>query len=126
LRWTASDAFQAHEIAGLKPNPLYLQGMSRVGCMPCINAGKDEILEISKRFPGHIDRIEYWESVVAQSSKRQEASFFPDPVRDAHLKKRGIRAVVEWSQTQRGGQNVDWIRVHEEPKACSSAYGLCE
>jgi 3'-phosphoadenosine 5'-phosphosulfate sulfotransferase (PAPS reductase)/FAD synthetase len=126
LRWTAADAFQAHEIAGLKPNPLYLQGMSRVGCMPCINAGKDEILEISKRFPGHIDRIEYWESVVAQSSKRQEASFFPDPVRDAHLKKRGIRAVVEWSQTQRGGQNVDWIRVHEEPKACSSAYGMCE
>jgi hypothetical protein len=34
--------------------------------------------------------------------------------------------VVEWSKTQRGGVNVDWIRVTEEPKACDSAYGLCE
>jgi 3'-phosphoadenosine 5'-phosphosulfate sulfotransferase (PAPS reductase)/FAD synthetase len=126
LRWTAADVFQAAEIYGLAPNPLYLQGMSRVGCMPCVNAGKDEVLEISKRFPGHIDRIEYWETMVAASSKRQEASFFPDPDRDAHLNKRGIRKVVEWSKTQRGGQKMDWIRINEEPKACASAYGLCE
>lgn len=126
LRWTAADCFEAHRIAGLEPNPLYMQGMSRVGCMPCINAGKDEVLEISKRFPGHIDRIEYWERAVAMASKRMEASFFPDPDRDAHLNKRGIRNVVEWSKTQRGGQLIDWIRVTEEPKACQSAYGLCE
>lgn len=94
--------------------------------MPCIHASKDEILEISKRFPGHIDRIEYWERAVAMASKRQEASFFPDPERDAHLDKRGIRKVIEWSKTKRGGQNLDWIRITEEPRACESAYGLCE
>lgn len=126
LRWTAADVFEAADCYGLKPNPLYLQGMTRVGCMPCINAGKDEVLEISKRFPGHIDRIEMWERSVAMASKRMEASFFPDPDRDAHLNKRGIRNVVEWSKTQRGGQHIDWIRVTEEPKACQSAYGLCE
>lgn len=126
LRWTAADAFEAHVIAGLRPNPLYTQGMTRVGCMPCINASKDEVLEISKRFPGHIDRIEMWEARVAMASKRMEASFFPDPNRDAHLNKRGIRNVVAWSQTQRGGKSVDWIRLTEEPKACASAYGLCE
>lgn len=126
LRWTAADCFEAHRIAGLDPNPLYRQGMTRVGCMPCINAGKDEVLEISKRFPGHIDRIAMWEARVAQASKRGESSFFPDPDRDTHLNKRGIHNVVAWSQTQRGGQNVDWIRLIEEPKACASAYGLCE
>jgi 3'-phosphoadenosine 5'-phosphosulfate sulfotransferase (PAPS reductase)/FAD synthetase len=126
LRWTAADVFEAADLYGLKPNPLYLQGMTRVGCLPCINAGKDEILEISKRFPEHIDRIEAWEAAVAQASKRMEASFFPDPIRDAHLDKRGIRKVVEWSKTQRGGQLMDWIRINEEPKACESAYGLCE
>lgn len=125
LRWKASDCFEAHRIVGLEPNDLYRQGMTRVGCMPCINASKDEVLEISKRFPGHIDRIEYWESRVAAASKRQEASFFKDPTRDAHLNKRGIRNVVEWSKTQRGGRLVDFIRL-EEPKACESAYGLCE
>lgn len=126
LRWTAFDVFEAAGCYDLKPNPLYLQGMTRVGCMPCINAGKDEVLEISKRFPGHIDRIEMWEHTVAMASKRMEASFFPDPDRDAHLNKRGIRNVVEWSKTQRGGQLMDFIRINEEPRACESAYGLCE
>lgn len=126
LRWTAADAFEAHALYGVKPNPLYTMGMTRVGCMPCINASKDEILEISKRFPGHIDRIEYWELMVAMASKRKAASFFPDPDSDAHLNRRGIRNVVEWSKTKRGGQLMDFIRINEEPKACESAYGLCE
>lgn len=126
LRWNAADAFEAASLYGLKPNPLYTMGMTRVGCMPCINAGKDEILEISKRFPQHIDRIEEWERLVAITSKRLESSFFTDPTRDAHLNKRGIRNIVEWSKTQRGGQLLDFIRVYEEPKACESAYGLCE
>jgi len=65
-------------------------------------------------------------TTVATASKRQAASFFPDPDRDAHLNKRGIRNVVEWSKTQRGGQLLDWIRISEAPKACESAYGLCE
>lgn len=126
LRWTAADAFEAGRIYRLDPNPLYRQNMTRVGCMPCINASKDEMLEISKRFPGHIDRIAYWERCVALASRRQMASFFPDPDRDEHLNKRGIRNVVEWSKTKRGGQLIDWIKVHEEPRACESAYGLCE
>lgn len=126
LRWRADDTFEAAALHGLRPNPLYRLGMTRVGCMPCINANKDEILEISKRFPGHIDRIEYWEHLVSQTTKREGASFFPDPERDAHLNRRGIRNVVEWSKTKRGGQLMDFIRINEESKACESAYGLCE
>lgn len=126
LRWKAADCFDAHRLAGLEPNSLYKEGMGRVGCMPCINADKDEVLAISKRFPHHIDRIEYWEMSVGLASRRMQASFFPDPDRDAHLNKRGIRNMVEWSKTKRGGKLVDWIRLTEEPRACESAYGLCE
>jgi 3'-phosphoadenosine 5'-phosphosulfate sulfotransferase (PAPS reductase)/FAD synthetase len=126
LRWTAADCFEAHRVVGLEPNPLYLQGMTRVGCMPCVNASKGEVLEISKRFPGHIDRIEYWEATVAAASRRQEASFFPDPHRDSHLSKRGIRNYVGWASTGQGGHTLDWIKISEEPRACESAYGLCE
>lgn len=68
LRWKAADCFEAGRLVGLEPNPLYLQGMTRVGCMPCINCSKDEVLEISKRFPGHIDRIAYWDAQVACES----------------------------------------------------------
>ena len=33
LRWTVADVIEAHRTAGLELNPLYSQGMSRVGCM---------------------------------------------------------------------------------------------
>ena len=44
---------------------------------------------------------------------------------------RGIRNMVEWSQTGRGGHSFDWIKVMGEDDgpdgpACSSVYGLCE
>jgi 3'-phosphoadenosine 5'-phosphosulfate sulfotransferase (PAPS reductase)/FAD synthetase len=128
LRWNVDQVFAQHRKHGIEPNPLYRLGMSRVGCFPCINAAKDEVLQISKRAPEHIDRIEEWERIVSACSRRSLASFFPSPTKDNRAELRGtnIRAYVEWSKTQRGGRMVDWIKVHEEPAACASAYGLCE
>lgn len=125
-RWTAADCFEAMALVGLEPNPLYKEGFLRVGCFPCINEDKDGVLNISKRYPHHIERIEYWEATVGLASKGGEATFFAAPERSDHLKLRGIRNYVEWAKTKRGGQLMDWIRIHEEPKACESAYGLCE
>lgn len=127
LRWTAADVFEAHRAAGLKPNPLYSLGADRVGCMPCINSGKDEVLNISKRFPAHIDRIEEWELVCGMASKRQNATFFPAPGDNDTAYERGnVRQVVEWSKTKRGGKLYDLFRVNDESAACSSSFGLCE
>lgn len=127
LRWTAADVFEAHRLMGWKPNPLYSLGAVRVGCMPCINAGKDEILNISKRFPEHIDRIAEWEVIMGQVSKRGSSTFFYVPGENETAFERGnVRQVVEWSQTQRGGKSYDWIRLTEEVSACTSSYGLCE
>lgn len=127
-RWTALDTFEAHRAVGVLPNPLYKLGMSRVGCMPCINANKAEIAEIARRFPEHIDRIEEWEGAVCSAGKRADiSSFFPAP-EDGRGDRMGrnIRQVVRWSQTTRGGMQFDLIRATEELPACSSAYGLCE
>ena len=123
---TAEQVFAIAARHGIKPNPLYTMGMSRVGCMPCINAAKAEVLEISSRFPDHIERINSWEESVGQCSKRNQASFFPDPDRDAHLNKRGIYNVVEWSKTTRGGRQFNLLTAANEPGHCSSSYGLCE
>jgi len=127
IRWRAADTFEAMTAAGIEPNPLYKLGMSRVGCMPCINAAKLEVREIAKRFPEHIDRIEEWELAVQMASKRGGASFFPAPTGDDRGMQRGntIRAYVQWSKTSRGWRTED-LFANEEPKACSSAYGLCE
>ena len=127
LRWTAADVFEAHKLAGIKPNTLYLLGCDRVGCMPCINANKDEVLNISKRWPEHVERIAEWERIVATASKRGYSTFFPAPGDNETAMERGsIEKVVRWSQTQRGGKLLDMFRVYDEPVACASSYGLCE
>ena len=126
-KWTAAMVFDQHRKHGIKPNPLYMQGMGRVGCMPCVNARKDEVLEISKRFPQHIERIAEWEQIVSRASKRANATFFPAPGENETANERGnIREVVRWSQTSRGLSNFDMFRVLEDSPQCASAYGLCE
>ena len=132
LDWTADDAFAMHRKHGIKHNPLYEMGMGRVGCMPCINCRKDELLEISKRFPEAIDRIREWEAAVGQASKRGGSTFFAAAHQGDNITTEqavaiaNIDAVVEWSQTSRGGKQFDFIRIDENGPACSSIYGLCE
>ena len=126
LEWTADDCFAMHRRHGVKHNPLYEMGMGRVGCMPCINCRKDELLEISKRFPEVIDRIEQWEWAVKEASKRQGATFFTAPSDDSEWSAtQTIRVFVEWSKTARGGKQFDFLRMDDGP-ACTSIYGLCE
>lgn len=132
LNWTADECFAMHRKHGVEHNPLYAQGMGRVGCMPCIHARKDELLEISKRFPEEIDRVEQWEAIVRQVSKTDSATFFTaselgaSSAADVTPEKHGIRAKVEWSKTSRGKQNLDMFRSDERIELCSSIYGLCE
>ncbi len=125
-RWKAESCFEAMAYMGVKPNPLYTMGMRRVGCMPCINANKDEIANIDKRWPEVINRIEAWEDAVNRASKRQGASFFPAPADGrGDLRGRNIRDYVQWAKTSYGGRQYDLLKAGEA-LACSSAYGLCE
>ncbi|WP_085630760.1 phosphoadenosine phosphosulfate reductase family protein [Pseudomonas sp. R16(2017)] len=137
LKWDVPAVFEAHRYMGIKPNPLYSQGMGRVGCMPCINCRKDELREIALRFPEAIDRIERWERLVQQASKRGAATFFAGS-NAKHPKGSiagmtaievmeiaSIRQAVEWSKTTRGGIQYDLLIATDE-NACSSAYGLCD
>ena len=129
LRWTARDVFQAHELVGIRPNPLYLEGMERVGCMPCINCSKLELREIARRFPQHIERIAEWERLVSAVCRpRSPVSFFHMGTQGHAGQDSTIHSVVEWSRTGRGGRQFDLLALHdlESPAQCSSAYGLCE
>jgi 3'-phosphoadenosine 5'-phosphosulfate sulfotransferase (PAPS reductase)/FAD synthetase len=125
--WTALQVFDFCSRKSVLPNPLYTQGMGRVGCMPCINCRKDELLEISKRFPGEIDRIEQWERLVKNASKRNGATFFPAPSDNPQWSsKQTILVKVEWSKTGSGGKTLDMFRSLNDESVCASIYGLCE
>lgn len=122
LDWTAADVFAFHAKHNVDPNPLYKQGMGRVGCMPCIMARKAELLEISKRFPEQIERVREWERIVSQASKTGFSTLFPSA--NGHGEG-GIDEEVRWSKTSFGGRQMTIDAILEAP-SCSSLYGLCE
>jgi 3'-phosphoadenosine 5'-phosphosulfate sulfotransferase (PAPS reductase)/FAD synthetase len=151
IHWTAQNVFSYAAARGLPPNPLYLQGMGRVGCFPCINAAKPELGEIGRRYPEVIERLLLWERIVAAASKRQRATFFtPDvtpegsalgakvkAVRDAGGDADALSAVsdwpdaarvFDWAKTTRGGRQYDLMQwgQSDDGLSCSSQYGLCE
>lgn len=135
VEWSAMDVFAYCASKGIEPNPLYKQGMGRVGCMPCVNAKKSEVKEIAARFSSHIDRIGQWEYLVCQAAKNGFSTFFNSGNTHVELKGKSdsqifgeanIWQTVQWAQTSRGGKQFSLLTALDEPTACSSAYGLCE
>jgi 3'-phosphoadenosine 5'-phosphosulfate sulfotransferase (PAPS reductase)/FAD synthetase len=134
LSWTAEQVFDFHRKHGIDWNPLYEKGMGRVGCMPCINANKSELAAIANQFPEVIDRIEAWERLVSETSKRDSSTFFPSvndstvsADDDVHHTTHGIRRIVDWANTARGGRQRNLIATdYDDGATCRSIYGLCE
>ncbi|QIF43993.1 phosphoadenosine phosphosulfate reductase family protein [Aeromonas veronii] len=137
LTWTAQDVFEFHRKHGVKWNPLYEQGLSRVGCMPCIMCRKDELREIANRWPEEIERVAEWERLVSMASKRGASSFYGPRVagggqsvemmtHEEAQELLNINRVVDWSMTGRGGKTFDMFARLVPDVGCSSAYGLCD
>lgn len=136
LKWTHEDVFALAKRHGIKPNPLYQQGCSRVGCMPCIHAKKSELAEIFARWPEEIARVAEWERLVAACSRRGNSMFFPTTHDPRRAEKRievitveeyGIASYRDWAMTTRGGSQFDLLAATNDKTVCSSVYaGVCE
>ncbi|KAA8727902.1 phosphoadenosine phosphosulfate reductase family protein [Ewingella americana] len=136
LHWLHGDVFALAKRHNVKPNPLYEQGCSRVGCMPCIHARKSELAEIFSRWPEEIARVAAWEKLVAACSRRGNSTFFPstqDPRKSekrigfVSLESHGIETYRDWALTTRGGSQFDLFAGINEPSVCNSVYaGVCE
>lgn len=132
VAWTAAQTFDLMRRAGIEPNPLYAQGMGRVGCSPCINVGKDELLEWSRRWPEEVDRVAAWERLVCACSKQGFSSLLHKTdwsktvqTREHVYNTERIEQQILWAATSRGGKQFDLERAMPR-SACSSVYGLCE
>lgn len=127
---------------GVPANPLYGWGLKRVGCFPCINCAKAELALVDTVFPDQIDRLEEWERLVSEACKRGYATFFAivnDPVMAEEwdelkragdaiarfgLDQFGVRRMVEWAKTDRGGRQYPLFG--REPSQACNAWGACE
>jgi 3'-phosphoadenosine 5'-phosphosulfate sulfotransferase (PAPS reductase)/FAD synthetase len=132
-KWSAEDTFAIARRHGLKPNPLYTMGMKRVGCMPCIMAGKDELREIFRRFPDVVERLEEWEALVSKASRRGISTFMAaDKIPGKADNRAHIRAIEAWTRTGRGGRQFDMMAAigdsefETSPDRCVSRYSVCE
>lgn len=131
VEWTAMQAVEFATLHEILANPLYSMGMSRVGCFPCINAGKDELRQMAARFPAHMERIAEWERLVSTACKRGYSTFMSDahPAKDRRtiFAELNIWTRIEWAKTTRGGKQFSLLNDLEDGSdSCSSVYGLCE
>lgn len=124
---TTEEVFAGLKYYGLEPNPLYGLGFTRVGCLPCINANKNEIRLISELFPERIDNIREWERIVGGASRRGMNSFFHARTKglanQEAYKEARIDNTVLWSKTARGGKQYEMPNIS---KACLLSEGMCE
>jgi hypothetical protein len=115
--WTKQDCFDYVQAYGERVNPLYALGFTRVGCAPCINSGKDDLVNWARRFPDMIEKVRGWEARVGRT-------FFAPIVPGLPIN--WIDDVVRWAGTGRGGTQGDLLKMYVPLAACESKYGLCE
>lgn len=70
IKWTANKVFDYIFSSGIKANPLYYEGFSRVGCFPCIMCTHSEIRLIAETYKDRIDEIRNFEHKISRT-------FFP-------------------------------------------------
>ena len=135
IRWTLNDVWAIHKRHGIRRNPLYDQGLKRVGCFPCIMGRKSELRIIAERFPEAIDKLREWERIVGGASKTGAATWFPanrlgwagDP---ATIGDFGIDTAADWAKTTYGGKQYDLLTINErevvDAGSSCDEWGACE
>ena len=140
--WTADDVFAIHARHGIEPNPLYKQGMKRVGCWPCIMANKQQLRASFMLDPELLQRLRHLEArvnVVAAASLAEKGKppmprslFRTDKCPARYHSGRATTAkgveftyptiddIHRWAMDDSAPDDPD------EDGGCVSMYGLCE
>lgn len=138
IGWSTDDVIAIHRRHGLAPNPLYLQGATRVGCWPCIFARKAEIRLLAESDPGRIALIRELEREMTVALKQRvaergeeqrwsELTYFQGPSKKARQNRETwpIDKAALWSMTARGGRQFEMFAPDFGAEGCMR-WGLCE
>lgn len=116
LRWDEAMVFAYLKDFGVPPNPLYAAGYGRVGCYPCIHAGK---VELARLEDWAWDKLSEWETRIGRSW------FSAGMIPGVHIPT--IDNVREWSKTSHGGRQFNLFRTDvADVPSCMSTWGACE
>lgn len=118
IDWTLEQVFAEHHTYGLPIHPLYKLGAERVGCWPCVKAGKDELALLGRLDPDRVEEIRVLEKETdttmfcLERTRKGVREYLPTP----------IDGVIAWARTSRGGLK---LALFPEPSGCAR-WGLCE
>lgn len=114
---TFDDVIAMHSESGIAPNPLYLQGASRVGCFPCIYSRKSEIDQVARLWPERIQQIEDLEIELSDAAQKK---WDKDPEFRKKIRHKVIRRLAYVRTLEPAG--VDW----QQFKAFDSGTGTID
>lgn len=120
--WTAEQCFNMMRNCGIKPNPLYLMGASRVGCFPCVLVNQRELKMLS------VTRPEVRARIVELETASRRSFFKPGFIPDRFCT--GIDKGVRFPTAQDVFRYIDSVDEDQLPllpaRSCMSVYNLCE
>lgn len=128
VTWSISDVIAIHARHGLKMNPLYALGASRVGCWPCIHTRKSEIALVAEIDPARIDAIGALERELTEAARarangaplKYNRTMFNYHGGDNRHVQMWMAQAVEWARSKRG----EW-----QPEGAGAGcmrHGMCE
>ena len=121
FNWSAQEVIDYILDAGVEPNPLYKQGMARVGCFPCIMCRKQEAKLCLND--------EYGYNRLKQAEEEIGRSFFAPSYIPDRFQSNGEYPTVDEvkSYVNRDDVGMNDMFEPEEGYSCMSLYhGLCE
>jgi len=121
LNFTFRDVVEIHQRHGLRPNPLYLRGATRVGCWPCVFANKYD-LRLLAQDAERVELIRSLESEITEARGRPVAMFAPKIGGDETPWP--IDRVLEWA-CKPGHDKRELFGRGERIRGCSK-WGLCD
>ena len=136
IDWSKQDVIDIHHRHNLKPNPLYLLGVERVGCWPCIYARKSDLRLVARLDPERINDIRQLESDIQEMARQRYAkrgetfeSLGYSPPAYFNQSGKGSRPfpiddAVAWSRTSHGGRHLELD--HMDDRRGCLRWGLCD
>ena len=100
LTWTFEDVIAIHQRFGLTPNHLYLNGYNRVGCYPCINTSKKEIMLLSDERVAVIRKLEEFANEGKKEGDKVAAFFRSKKAKIPFMR---IDDVMNWARGEEHG-----------------------